>query len=350
MKDAKYLLAYLTPLTAFLGLYYAGIWSLGSVYLGFVAIPLLEFILPQSTANWSAEEEVIRSKSIFFDLLLYFNVPILYALLWYFFSLVQGGALSQWELVAMVLNMGLLLGTMGINIAHELGHRKEWYNQLAAHLLLLPNLYLHFNIEHNRGHHKNVATDEDPASSRQGESFYAFWLRSVVGSYRNAWALEKQRLEKTGHAFWSWHNEMLRFQLVQVGYLLAVGFFFGLPALGLAICIAIGGFSLLESVNYIEHYGLRRKKLASGRYEKVGPHHSWNSNHELGRILLYELTRHSDHHFKATRKYQILRYIEESPQMPYGYPASMVLALFPPLWFKLMDPEVEKWKMTFGYA
>ena len=141
---------------------------------------------------------------------------------------------------------------------------------------------------------------------------------------------------------------MLRFQIIQLLYLLAIGWIFGSSMVVYAILIAIGGFSLLESVNYIEHYGLRRTKLASGRYETVGPQHSWNSNHEMGRIFLYELTRHSDHHFKASRKYQVLRHIDESPQMPYGYPASMVLALFPPIWFKLMDQEVEKWKAVYG--
>ncbi len=344
LRDAKYLLAYLIPLAVLGGIYYGGIWSPGSVYVGFILIPLLELILPKSDQNLSPAEESSKDTSFFFDLLLYLNVPIVYGLLWYFFSSAVVEDWSTLETIGLLLNMGLLLGTLGINVAHELGHRPQWYNQLASHALLLPNLYLHFNIEHNRGHHKNVATDEDPASARQGEMFYTFWFRSVVGCYRNAWTLEAKRLQHNGQSPWSWQNQMIRFQLSQVLYLAIIGFFFGPQVLLYAVLIAIGGFSLLEAVNYIEHYGLRRKKLANGRYEKVSPRHSWNSDHEMGRIFLYELTRHADHHFKATRKYQVLRHLDESPQLPLGYPGSMLLALIPPLWFRHMDREVERWQ------
>ncbi|MEL6638771.1 MAG: alkane 1-monooxygenase [Bacteroidota bacterium] len=344
LRDAKYLLAYLIPLAVLGGIYFGGIWSPGSVYIAFVMIPLLELVLPQSDQNLSPAQESSKNASFFFDLLLYLNVPIVYGLLWYFFSSAMTSDWSTLETIGLLLNMGLLLGTLGINVAHELGHRPEWYNQLAAQALLLPNLYLHFNIEHNRGHHKNVATDEDPASARRGEVVYAFWLRSVVGSYRSAWALEAERLRRHGQSPGSWNNQMIRFQVSQIVYLTAIAAFFGPQVLLYAILIAIGGFSLLEVVNYIEHYGLRRKKLANGRYERVTPQHSWNSDHELGRIFLYELTRHADHHFKANRKYQVLRHLDESPQLPYGYPGSMLLALFPPLWFRRMDREVDRWQ------
>ncbi len=349
LKDAKYLIAYLLPFVGFLGLYYGGIWSLGSVYLGFLIIPLLELVLPKSSENLSPATAELKSKAYFFDFLLYLNIPILYGLIWYFFQILHQGGLSTFEQIGMTLNMGLVLGTIGINVAHELGHRNNYFAQLASQSLLLPNLYLHFNIEHNLGHHKNVATDKDPASSRQGESIYAFWWRSVLGSYRSAWTIESKRLKRKKQNFWSLKNQMLRFQITQIAYLAIITWFFGLSILGFALLIALGGFTLLECVNYIEHYGLRRKKMPSGRYETVSPHHSWNSNHELGRIMLYELTRHSDHHFKATRKYQVLRHMEESPQLPYGYPGSIVLALCPPIWFRLMDQEVEKWKINYGY-
>jgi len=213
---------------------------------------------------------------------------------------------------------------------------------LMAKALLLTALYTHFFIEHNRGHHKHVATDKDPASARFGESIYAFWLRSVTGSYRNAWRLESKRLQRQGLPFWSWRNEMIRFQVYQVLYLALVGLIFGWQMIGYALAIAVFGFLLLESVNYIEHYGLRRKEIAPGRYEKVQPWHSWNSNHEMGRIFLYELTRHSDHHYKASRKYQILRHFDESPQLPFGYPTSIVISLIPPLWFALMNGRVKR--------
>ncbi|MFT5165333.1 MAG: alkane 1-monooxygenase [Saprospiraceae bacterium] len=342
IRDAKYLFAYTAPLAAFLGIYYGGIWSLGAVYVAFGLIPLLELMLPYSKENLSPKVADKKAKLVFFDLLLYLNIPILYGLILYYFSTIQAGGLTTFEMFGMTLNVGILVSTIGINVAHELGHRTTKYEQFMSKTLLLSALYLHFYIEHNRGHHKNVATYEDPATSRLGESVYAFWFRSITQSYLSAWRLEAQRLTREGKKVISTDNQMIWFQITQLIYLLGIGAIFGWEMIPYAIFIALAGVILLETVNYIEHYGLRRKKLASGRYENVEPHHSWNSNHELGRIFLYELTRHSDHHFKATRKYQLLRHFDESPQLPLGYPASMVLALVPPIWFRYMDGKVER--------
>ena len=201
---------------------------------------------------------------------------------------------------------------------------------------------MHFFIEHNRGHHKNIATPLDPATSRRGESLYAFWIRSISDGYISAWKLENKRLKKIGERVISFKNQMLNFQLVQlvfVGLIFVVfGWLAGLAFLGAAIV----GFLLLETVNYIEHYGLLRREIQPGVYEKTKPHHSWNSNHPLGRILLYELTRHSDHHFHAGRKYQVLRHFDDAPQMPTGYPGMMVLSFFTPLWFRVMEKQLKK--------
>jgi alkane 1-monooxygenase len=339
--DVKYLIAYLAPLAGFWGVYAGGWWSLGSIYIAFVMIPLLEPFLPGSDRNLSPDEEKAKLSVRFFDWLLYLNVPLLYGLLIFFFHTLVNRDLTGGEMLGMTLNVGLVVGTIGINVAHELGHRSNKREQFLAKTLLLSALYMHFFIEHNRGHHKHVATPKDPATSRFNESIYAFWWRSVTGSYRHAWALEKRRLEALDVSPWSWQNEMVRFQVVQVMYLIGVGLIWGPTVACFAIGTAIVGFLLLESVNYIEHYGLVRKQLASGRYEPVTPRHSWNSNHELGRIFLYELTRHSDHHYKATRKYQVLRHMDESPQLPLGYPTSILMALVPPLWFKKMNPIVE---------
>jgi len=341
VRDAKYLLAYLLPAAAFAGLYFRGVWSPGSFYLAFVIIPLLELVIPPNVENLPETEENQLAKSRFFDYLLYLNAPVLYGLLYYFATILKSGvALSGFELVGLTLNLGIMAGAIGINVAHELGHRPGRFDQLMARILLLPSLYLHFNIEHNRGHHKHVATDADPASARKGENIYAFWWRSVSGSYLNAWRIEAERLHKLGFPVWSWRNEMLQFQAIQLVWLGGIAFFFGWTVLLFAVLVAMGGILLLESVNYIEHYGLRRRLQASGRYEPVSPRHSWNSDHQLGRIFLYELTRHSDHHYKASRKYQVLRHMEESPQLPIGYPASIVLSLAPPLWFRMMDGRV----------
>ncbi len=342
MKDAKYLIAYLAPLAAFGGLYFGGVWSLGSFYVAFVLIPIFELVMPGTEKNLSSVEEDKKSTAVFFDLLLYLNIPILYGLLIYYFSIMAAWEHSWWELAMMTVNVGVIVGAIGINVGHELGHRRRAYERTMAKMLLLPAMYMHFYIEHNRGHHKHVATDADPASARRGESIYRFWLRSIVGSYLHAWQLEGTRLQREGKPIGSTDNAMIWFQLTQALYLLGVGAVFGWWLIPVALFVALEGVVLLETVNYIEHYGLRRKLLPSGRYEQVLPRHSWNSNHELGRIFLYELTRHSDHHFKATRKYQVLRHFEDSPQLPLGYPASMILALVPPLWFRLMDKELQR--------
>ncbi len=336
-RDFKYLIAYIGPLSTIIGLYLGGIWSAGVVYVAFFIIPLMEFFTPGTTENFSqaVEEEKLRSR--FFDWLLYLNIPLLYGILVYYYYRIGYTPLSNFEIGLMTVNVGVITGVIGINVAHELGHRVTKSEQLMSKILLLPALYMHFFIEHNRGHHKNIATKEDPATSRYGESLYAFFVRSVCMGYLSAWKIENKRLAKAGIAAFSWQNEMLRFQIIQFTYLALITFLFGWKTMLLSLVIGFFAFLMLELVNYIEHYGLERKKLPSGRYEPVQPIHSWNSNHEIGRIFLYELTRHSDHHFKATRKYQVLRHFDESPQLPYGYPACMLASLIPPLWFKMMN-------------
>ncbi len=341
-NDWKYLIAYAAPLAALWGVFTLGHWSFSGIYVGFVLIPVLELIGPKSKENFPEELEKNRVADRFFDFLLYLNLPILYALIHFYFQTLQKGGLASYEIIGLTCSVGLIVGTIGINVAHELGHRATWHEQFLAKSLLLSAMYMHFFIEHNRGHHKNVATEDDPASARMGETLYGFWLRSVTGSYLNAWKLEAERLQQAGKSAWTWQNEMLRFQVCQLAYLAAVAWIYGWSMVPFALAIAVFGFLLLESVNYIEHYGLRRKKLENGRYEQVLPHHSWNSDHEMGRIFLYELTRHSDHHFKANRKYQVLRHFDESPQLPFGYPTSIIISFFPPLWFALMNSRVKR--------
>lgn len=343
MRDYKYLIAYLLPLSAFAGFYFRSWFSGGSVYLAFIIIPILEQFMPVRDTSFTKEEEVRRSRSRLFDVLLYLNVPILYALLGYYYFLMSEVPMRTTEMVGITINMGVVSGAMGINLAHELGHRRSAFEQMLARLMLWPSLYLHFTIEHNRGHHRYVGTLEDPATARKGETLYAFWGRSIGCSWLHAWKLEGDRLKQKGVSSWSLQNEMIRMEVGRLLYLVLVAWLFGPVVLAGILFSALLGILLLETVNYIEHYGLMRKKLPSGRYEPVEKCHSWNSNHELGRIFLYELTRHADHHFRSSRKYQVLRHFERSPQLPYGYPTSMLLALVPPFWFSLMNKRVEQW-------
>ncbi|HEY0358039.1 MAG TPA: alkane 1-monooxygenase, partial [Mycobacteriales bacterium] len=223
--------------------------------------------------------------------------------------------------------------------AHELGHKKDELERWLSKIALAQSFYGHFYIEHNRGHHVRVATPEDPASSRLGESFYAFLPRSVVGSVRSAWEVESARFARLGTGKWTLRNDVLNAWAMTVvlwGVLLAV---FGVGILPYLLIQAVFGFSLLEVVNYLEHYGLMRQK-AGDRYERTAPRHSWNSNNTASNILLYHLQRHSDHHANPTRRYQALRHMEEAPQLPSGYATMIVLAYATPLWRRVMDPRL----------
>jgi alkane 1-monooxygenase len=337
----KYLWSYIIPATLVLVLYMRGWFSFSGVLVAFFAIPILEAILQGTEKNMSEAEESGALKNKIYDLILYSNLPILWGMIAWYFYVVANITLQNYEFWGISISMGIFLGAMGINVAHELGHRDKAYERFMAKMLLLPNMYMHFIIEHNRGHHVNIATKEDPASARYNEILYFFWIRSVAMTYVSAWRLEAKRLKNEGKSFFSYQNEMIIFQLAQLSYLFLVWYFGGILLLFSAILIAVVGFLLLETVNYIEHYGLSRKKLENGRYERVQPWHSWNSNHVLGRLILFELSRHSDHHFKANRKYQVLRHFDESPQLPYGYPMSMLMSFVPPLWFAVMNPRVK---------
>ncbi|EAR02799.1 alkane 1-monooxygenase [Maribacter sp. HTCC2170] len=340
MKDLKYLAAFTLPASALLSIQLLGYWSYFTPLYAFVIIPILEILLPLDTTNTTLEERKKKKHQQIFDWLLYLNIPVVYGLLIYALWLINSQSLSYLEIVGITISVGIVLGTNGINVAHELGHRNKTKERYLAKLLLLPSLYMHFYIEHNHGHHANAATKNDPATAKYNQSVYSFWFTSVIKQYINSWKIQQKLRKNNNTPLFSVRHDMLWYSIIQVTYLLLVFTFFNLNGLYFAIGTAIVGFLLLETVNYIEHYGLLRSKLPSGRYERVKEIHSWNSNHVVGRIVLYELTRHSDHHYKASKKYQILDYHDTSPQMPFGYPTSMVMSLIPPLWFKIMNPRV----------
>ena len=336
----KYLWAYSIPIIGLTGIYLQGIWSYLLVVFIFVFIPFLEHVLPLNPANYSEEEKEKRLKDKLYDWLLYINLLIVYGCLYYTFQTIEKKPLAPYEIVGIVLSLGIILGSNGINVAHELGHRKKLYERILGKILLVPSHYTHFFVEHNHGHHLDVSTQDDPSTAKYNQNLYSFWLQSVSGTYVKAWKIQKKLNKITKTPFFSLKNDMLWFTIVQVVYLLSIYIFFNFKVIVVAFVAGIVGFLLLETINYIEHYGLKRKKLPSGRYERVTEKHSWNSNHILGRILLYELTRHSDHHYKSTKEYQILEFHDESPQLPFGYPTSMVLSFIPPLWFSIMNKRI----------
>lgn len=342
MKDLKYLAAFSIPLVAFLSLSLKGNLVFLTPFYAFVVIPVLELIFPIDNDNLSSEESDSRIKKRVFDWLLYLNLPIVFGLVGYGLVITNTAILETYEFVGLIISVGIVLGVNGINVAHELGHRQTTNERFIGKALLLPSLYMHFFIEHNYGHHLHAATKEDPATARYNQTVYSFWLTSIYRQYLSAWKIQMNLLKRNSRSFLSPKNDMLWYTILQGLYLLSCLLMFGKVGLIFAFSTGIVGILLLETVNYIEHYGLLRQKTKSGRYERVKEMHSWNSNHIIGRIVLYELTRHSDHHFKSSKKYQVLICHDESPQMPFGYPTSMVLAMVPPLWFSIMNKRVPK--------
>ncbi len=308
----------------------------------FAFIPFVELFTKSNPDNLSLAEEAIAKVDKRFDYLLYAVVVAQYFLLIYFLFSLQEVGLTWVDYTGRIISMGLLCGIFGINVGHELGHRANPFEQFLAKALLLTSLYLHFFIEHNKGHHKRVATNEDPASARYGESLFAFYPRTIFFSFMSAWQIANKEVKRKGFSIFSWHNEMIQFSFLQLLMLLLIGYFFGELILGYYLIAAFVGIGLLEAVNYIEHYGLSRKQIEPGKYERAMPIHSWNSNHVVGRMMLFELSRHSDHHFMASRKYQILQHHKDAPQMPTGYPGMMILAHIPPLFFYIMNKQIKK--------
>ncbi len=316
----------------------AGWWWLTPV-LVFVVIPVVDLFGGDDVGN--PPEEVVRAlqDDRYYRWLTFLYLPLQFG------GLVLG--VWQWRDggLGWVGRLGLLasLGTVNgiaINTAHELGHKRESAERWLSKVALAPTMYGHFFVEHNRGHHVRVATPEDPASARLGESFWAFWPRTVLGSLRSAWRLESRRFTVRHRTLWTVRNDVLNAWLMTAVLFAAVALAFGPSVLPMLLAQAVLGFSFLEVVNYLEHYGLRRQRTAAGRYEKVDERHSWNSNRLTTNIFLYQLQRHSDHHANPVRRYQVLRTFDTSPQLPAGYATMIVIALIPPLWRRVMDPRV----------
>ncbi len=340
MKAIKYLLVFIIPALLLVGVELGGWMSYGALIFAFGVIPVAELLFKSDQRNIEAAEREIRKDDRLYDFLLYLVPAAVYGSVALYLFALDSRTYSVFEIAGLTTSLAVVLGGLGINVAHELGHRHTKFERFLGKALLLPSAYMHFYVEHNFGHHKNVSTHEDPASARYNETLYHFWLRSVVYSYISAWKIEAERMQRAGKPFWSVHNEMLRFQVIQIVFWTVIFILFGWKITLAYTVAAVGGFLLLETVNYIEHYGLERQKLSAHRYERVRPVHSWNSDHVVGRLMLFELSRHSDHHFQPAKKYQLLDHHEDSPQMPTGYPGMMLLSAVPPLWFAVMNKRI----------
>ncbi|MFS3128211.1 fatty acid desaturase [Nocardioides sp. Bht2] len=332
------------PLVGVAGEYFTGagllLWLTPVVFLG--VIPLLDLVSGSDNSNPPDEVIEILEKDRFYKVVVFAYLPLQYlglgTAMWYLGT----GDLAVWEKLGLAISVGIV-GGVAINTAHELGHKKESLERWVSKVALAQTFYGHFYIEHNRGHHVRVATAEDPASARMGESLYSFLPRTVVGSVRSAWGLEKRRLARRREHPWRISNDVLNAWLMSVvlwGAMLAA---FGPSILPWLLIQAVIGFTLLEIVNYMEHYGMLRQKVGVGsreRYERVLPQHSWNSNNVATNVMLYHLQRHSDHHANPTRSFQALRDFRDAPVLPTGYMGMIVVALVPPLFKRLMDRRV----------
>ena len=317
-------------------------WTGFALVFTFGAIPVLDAITKVNTRNPDERQGHRRM----FDIPLLAWVPVQLATTIYVIARLAGGDFDAATVVTTTLSLGVINGAGGINIAHELMHRKTRLHRASAEILMTSVSYTHFCIEHVLGHHRNVATPEDPATSRLGESFYRFYPRTLLGGLASAWRLERARCRGRQIPWASLRDRRTRYLLVLAACYLGIGLALGPLALGLFIAQGVVAFSLLEAINYIEHYGLQRRRLASGRYERVRPEHSWNSAHRVSNWYLFNLARHSDHHYLASREYDRLRHQPAAPQLPSGYAAMVLLALVPPAWFRVMDPLVDRWNAT----
>jgi len=305
----------------------------------YTLIPLFDRLIGEDESNPPDSSMAALAQEKYYRYVVYAAIPAQYLSFISGTHLAVRGDLVWYQWLGLLVSVGMTSG-LAINVGHELGHQTSKLERWLAKIALAPVMYGHFYVEHNRGHHVRVATPEDPATSRFGESFYEFLPRCVYGSIKSAWEIEKQRLEKQGKSVWSIENDNLQAWAITVALFAAMTAWLGWWALPFMIVQGAYGGSMLEVVNYLEHYGLRRQKKADGSYERCQPHHSWNSNHTATNIFLYHLQRHSDHHANPTRSFQTLRNFDGVPRLPSGYAGMIVVAYLPWLWFRLMDPKV----------
>lgn len=351
LKKLKFFYALEVPALVLLGFYLGGGWNFLALGFAFVLLPLIDQWVGINTGNVDEKEAKVIGEAFYYRMVTYVWVYVQLALLiWAVYVIAQGTIAAWYEWLGFLLSFSLVTGGIGITVAHELGHKKSPLERFYSKLLLMTVCYMHFYIEHNRGHHVLVATPEDPATSRRNENFYLFWLRSVFIGYIHAWKLEAESLKRKGLSAFSLKNQMIWFALLPILLCVALTALFSpIGTINWNIPLfffvqSIFAFTLLELVNYVEHYGIVRKQLADGRYERVNPMHSWNSSHQISNFFLFQLQRHSDHHANAIKRYQVLNHYHQSPQLPFGYPTMIIIALIPPLWFKMMNPRLKEWE------
>ncbi len=309
----------------------------------YIVVPIVDWVVGSDSFNPSEEEQEALKDDRYYVKILYAATAFQWIGLASMTCVMTQGDFSWFNILGAILSVGAM-HAIGLTMSHELGHKVNDKAQvLVAQICSACSGYAHFNIEHNKGHHKDVATPEDPASSRMGETLYQFALRELPGAARRGWNLETSRLKRQKRSAFSIHNELLQTLAITVLAYGAMTYMFGWMALPFLLITAAYGWFQLTLANYLEHYGLLRQTLENGRFERCQPHHSWNNNFKASNLFTLHLQRHSDHHAHPTRPYQLLRDYQEAPTLPQGYPGMMALAMIPPAWRLIMDPKVVDW-------
>ena len=348
LKALPFFLSYLTvPFVVVAALY--GGWFIALPFIwGWVIITLLDRVMGLNTENM---DPATRDSVLFWhNMVVWAWVPTQMILMAFvFWQIGMGGHLGPWESVGVAAGLGVATGGIGITFAHELVHQRNRWERWAGELLLVSVGYGHFTTEHVYGHHITVGTPKDPVSARKGENFYSFFVRAVFGSFRSAWRIEGDRQVRRGRPVWHWSNPFWRYGL-GLALFIALAFWFAGPWGWLMFAVqCYVAIYQLEAVNYVEHYGLTRRYLGDGKFERVQPHHSWNASHAVSNWFLINLQRHSDHHYRPDRRFALLQHYswKEAPQLPFNYSLMIAIALTPPAWFYVMNRRVDRWRAAF---
>jgi len=339
-----YLLPLTIPLTVLAGAAKGGWFTFETLFWVFVALPVADRLVGLRRRNPTAAQARDLARSWRYRLVTWSWLPVHVALVAWALGLVAARDPTAVEWLGLTLSLGVTCGTVGITVAHELMHRPGRVDRALAEGLMMLTSYSHFCIEHVHGHHRRVATPDDPATARAGENLYRFWPRTVFGGIASAWALERARLGRRGRPLFSADNRMLRYGAELALLYLVIGASYGPAGVVLFAGQSLVAITTLEVVNYLEHYGLVRGRASDGRFEPVGPRHAWDSSHLISNLYLFNLGRHSDHHLRAGRPYHLLRHDGRAPQLPWGYGTMFLIALVPPLWRRIMDPRVAAWR------
>lgn len=335
------------------------IYALPAIIFG--VIPLLDVVLGRHLQMVEPESAATSARDWRYDVWLWLWVPLQAVAVVAGVVSIGGGAaagtLPWWDFAWATVSVGLVTGA-GINVAHEFMHRRGKVERALAELLMTMATYTHFCVEHVLGHHKHVSTPVDPASSRLGEGLYGYLPRTLIGGLRSAWRLEDKRRRQARLPWWSWKNRQVRYALTLAAVYVAIAATVGTMGVVFFAAQSLVAMCLLETINYIEHYGLARRQINASTpgidgsagvevrpavYERTMPWHSWNASQRLTNWFLFHLQRHADHHHIASRPYYALRHIEDSPQLPAGYATMVLLATVPPLWRRVMDHRVTAW-------